>query len=96
MEFARDLAIIILAVESLVAIGIVILLGLKLLSLMNTVQSEVPTVIASINRTMNTVQGTTSFVSKTAVTPIIKVASIAAAATTFARVMMGMREPKRR
>lgn len=96
MEFARDLAIIIIAVESFVAIGVSIVLVLKVMKLVDTVQAEVPGLVASAKRTVNTVQGTASFVSKTAVMPIIKAASAAAAASKFTQVLLGTEKPRRR
>ncbi len=96
MEFARDLAIIIVAVESIVAIGVSILLVLKVMKLVDTVQREVPGLVASAKRTVDTVQGTASFLSKKVATPVIKVASAAAAASKFTQVILGMEKPKRR
>ncbi len=96
MEFARDLAIIVVAVESFVAIGVLIILVLKVMSLVDTVQAEVPVLMASARRTVNTVEGTASFVSKKAVMPIIKVTSMAAATSKFTQVILGLEKPKRR
>lgn len=96
MEFARDLAIIVIALESFVAIGVVILLVLKVMKLVDTIQKEIPGLVASARRTAHTVEGTASFVSKTVATPIIRFASVAAAASKFTQVILGMQKPRGR
>ena len=93
MEFARDLAIIILCVETFIAIGVLIVIGLKVLQLFNTVNNEIPKLVSSAKRTMGTVQGTTAFISKNAVMPVIKIVAAAAAANKFAQVMLGHNKP---
>jgi hypothetical protein len=96
MEFVRDLAIIIIALESFVLIGVVIFLVLKVMNLVDTIHKEIPGLVASAKRTAQTVEGTATFFSKTVATPIIRVASVAAAASKFTQVMLGMDKPKRR
>lgn len=96
MEFARDLAIIIVAVESFVAIAVSVALIWKVMRLVDTLRAEVPELMASARRTVDTVQGTASFMGRNVAMPVIKVASVAAAATRFAQVMMGSEKPRRR
>ncbi len=96
METVRDIAIIFLAITNLVALLVIIVLALYVIKLLRTLQGEVPALFSSARRTMDTVQGTTTFVGRTAVMPIIRVASGAAAAGRFVQVLFGLDREKRR
>lgn len=71
----RDIAIIIIAVQSIV-IGV--LLGVliwQIWRLVKIVQTEIRPIIEDTQATVNTVRGTTTFVSDTVVTPVIRSSS---------------------
>jgi hypothetical protein len=68
----RDIFIIFMALESLV-IGIaLIILVLQLATLINLIQNELKPILNSTNETVNTLRGTTTFLSNNLVEPVIK------------------------
>jgi hypothetical protein len=80
MDFTllRDLAIIVLAVESIV-IGIaMIFLILQVRRLTRLLEEEIRPILKSARRTVGMVQGTTSLVSETLVTPAVKIGQMSA------------------
>ena len=81
---ARDIAIIILAVLNIVAILIAIVLLLVLIGLL---RGQIIPLMESLRRTAGTVEGTTTYLSRTAVSPLVRVAGVAAAATKFVQTM---------
>lgn len=73
----RDIAIIVLALESIV---VLLLLGVvigMLWWLIQTLERKITPILDSTSETVNTVRGTAAFVSDTVVSPIIKVISYA-------------------
>lgn len=80
MGVARDIAIIILAVESIV-IGILLgVLVIQVIRLVKLLREEVLPILNSTQETVSTVRGTASFVSDHLVQPMVKVSSYAAGA----------------
>lgn len=78
LEAIRDVFIIALALESCV-FGIVLMLMLiMLIRLVNTVEFEIKPILEQTYETMGTVRGTTTFVSKNVVRPVVKVRSYVA------------------
>jgi len=76
----RDIFIIVLAFESFV-IGIaLVILVIQLAQLTNLLQTEIKPIINDARETIDTVKGTTSFLSKRAVQPVIKANSYVAGA----------------
>jgi hypothetical protein len=74
---ARDLAIVFLAIVALVItllLGVVVALLWRLIAL---IQREIRPVLTSMQKTANTVRGTTEFVSDSFVSPMIKLSSFA-------------------
>lgn len=82
LEAARDIAIILLAVMSLVVGALLVVLLLQLQSLTRLLQEEIRPILASFQETAGTVRGTTTIVSEYVVTPVARIAS----------AMAGMRE----
>lgn len=73
----RDVAIVLLALESLV-IGILLaVLLLQLRGLVRLLREEIAPMLNSANQTVNTVQGTVDFVSHHVVHPVVKASSYA-------------------
>jgi len=71
----RDIFIIFLAFESLV-IGIaLVVLVIQIASLINLLQNEVKPILEATNETVNTLRGTTAFLSENLVEPVIKMNS---------------------
>ena len=83
----RDIAVIILAAESIILTLVVIILMFVLIGTVRSMRKEVTTVMTSAQKTANTIQSTTAFVSNVAVLPVVRVAGIAAAASRFAWVL---------
>ncbi|MEA3459846.1 MAG: hypothetical protein U9R11_04130 [Chloroflexota bacterium] len=82
----RDVAIIVLAAESLL-IGVFLgILLFKVQSLIKLLREEVKPILDSASQTTETVRSTTNFVSDTVVSPLIKIASYASAAKKAAEV----------
>ncbi len=73
---ARDIAIIVLCIESLVIGGLLIVLVLQLQNLIRLLQEELRPVLTSIQDTVGTVRGTTTIVSDYVVNPVARLASI--------------------
>lgn len=73
----RDIAIIALALVTLIIGLFLIILIFQLQSLITLLRDEIKPILDSAAETANTVRGTTTFVSDTVVTPLINAASVA-------------------
>ena len=71
MAAVRDIAIILLALESLVVGVLLCLLVLQLRSLAKMFEEEIKPLLESANDTAGTIRGTSSFLSQTVVSPIV-------------------------
>lgn len=79
----RDLMIILMSLE-LLLLGIsAILLIVQLARLINLFQNEIKPVLQAANETMNTIRGTTVFLSDSFVQPVVKINSYLAALKRF-------------
>ncbi len=68
----RDIFIIFLALESLI-IGVVLtILVVQISLLINLLQNEIKPILTSTSETVNTLKGTTTFISNNLVAPVIK------------------------
>jgi len=74
----RDIFIIFLSLESLVIGVVLVILVLQITSLINLIQNEVKPILKSTTDTINTLKGTTQFISQNLVEPVIKVNSYTA------------------
>lgn len=88
----RDIAFIVMAVETLVLMVLVIIVIVLLLVLIVLVYDRVIPILEQLNKTMNTVvetthtvRGTTTFVSEKVVSPFIQVSSYAAGLARIAK-----------
>jgi cytochrome b subunit of formate dehydrogenase len=93
--FLRDIAVIILAFETLVVIFFLGVMTVLLIYVILTLEREIKPVLDATSETVYTVRGTTTFVSDTVVSPIIKVASTVGAIRGAAQAIAGLR-PKGR
>jgi hypothetical protein len=89
----RDIAIILLAVESLVIGAILIVLALQIRGLTKMLEEEIQPILESTKETATTVRGTTVFLSNTFVKPMINAVGYASAAN---RVMSVLARGKKR
>ena len=71
----RDIFIIFLALESLLIGAALVVLVIQLASLINLLQNEVKPILKSTSDTVNTLRGTTEFLSENLVEPVIKMNS---------------------
>ncbi len=78
MATARDVAIIILAVQSII-IGILLaILVIQVIRLIKMLREETLPILNSTQETIGTVRGTATFVADHMVQPVVKVSSLAA------------------
>lgn len=71
----RDIFIIFMALESLLVGAALVVLIIQLASLINLLQNEVRPILKSTSETVNTLRGTTEFLSENMVEPVIKLNS---------------------
>ncbi len=93
--FLRDIALIILAIETLVVIFFLGVMTVLLIYVILTLEREVKPVLNATSETIYTVRGTTTFISDTVVSPIMSVASMFGAFKGAAQALAGLR-PKGR
>lgn len=68
----RDIFIILMAFESLIIGAALVILMIQLAVLTNLLQNEIKPILDATNQTVNTVKGTTTFLSDNLVQPVIK------------------------
>ncbi len=88
--FLRDIAVIILAFETLVVIFFLGVVTVLLIYVILTLEREIKPVLNATSETVYTVRGTTTFVSDTVVSPIMTVASIVGAVKGVAQAIAGL------
>ena len=71
----RDIFIIFMAFESLLIGAALVILIIQFASLINLIQNEVKPILDSTTETVNTLRGTTAFLSENMVEPVIKMNS---------------------
>jgi hypothetical protein len=79
----RDIFIIFMALESLLIGAALVILMIQLASLINLLQNEVKPILKSTSETVNTLRGTTAFLSENMVEPVIKLNSYMAGMKKF-------------
>ena len=88
MAFVRDLAIILLAVESLIIGAVLIILVLEIRNLAKMLRDEIKPILESADETARTVRGTTTFVSENLVNPVVRVSSFATGVMQAVRILL--------
>ncbi len=88
MAFVRDLAIILLAVESLVIGIVLIILILEIRNLAKLLREEIKPIIDSADETVRTVRGTTVFVSENLVNPMVRASSFVSGVMQALRILV--------
>lgn len=96
VQIVRDLFIIVLAMEGMFMLIAVIVLILQIAALVNLLQSEIKPIVDNANDTVNTVKGTTQFMSENVVEPVIKFSAITAAVGGLLREALGIRRTLRK
>ena len=87
MAAVRDLAIILLAVESLVIGVVLIILVWEIRNLAKLLREEIKPILDSADETVRTVRGTTVFVSDTFVNPMVRVSGFVTGVTQAVRIL---------
>ncbi len=88
---ARDIAIIIVAMEIIVVNILLAILIIQIIRMMRMLRDEVIPILNSTQETIGTVRGTTTFVSDYVVQPVVKVASFSAGARRAATTALNFR-----
>ena len=87
-ETIRDIFIIVMALESLVIGAALVVLIVQIAQLTNLLRHEIKPILDSTRETINTMRGTTAFMSENLVEPVIKLNSYLAA---LQRLLDGLR-----
>jgi hypothetical protein len=85
---ARDVLIIIVALVTLAANVLLIILGFRIWHLVQEVRAEVRPILASVSRTSDTLRGTTHVVGDVVVGPLARLAAMGVAAQTLVRSLL--------
>lgn len=91
LEAVRDLAIVVLAIESIV-IGVLLLITLsQIRKLISLLRDEVTPMLKAANDTARTMRGTANIMSESVVKPIVQVSSYTSGTMQALRTLMGIR-----
>ena len=88
----RDVAIIILALESIVIGAILVILIWEVRNLAKMLRDDIKPILQSADETARTVRGTTTFVSENFVTPLVGVSSFSSGVAQALRIIAGRRK----
>jgi hypothetical protein len=88
VETIRDLAIIVLAVVTIVMQVILVLLLLEVISLSRMLRENIIPILQSADETVRTVRGTSVFVTDNVVSPVVRISSFAAGVTQAVRIIV--------
>ena len=91
LTIVRDIAIVVLALESIVVGVLLALLLWQVRSLTRLLQEQIRPMLDSMRETVGTVKGTTSLVSETIVTPAVKISGFFAGARRALQVMLAVK-----
>jgi hypothetical protein len=89
MATARDIAIIVLALESIVVGVLLAILVIQVMRLVRLLREEVMPILRSTQDTVSTVRGTTDFMADHLVQPVVKASSYAAGARQAISTLLG-------
>ena len=95
IQTVRDIAIILLALETIVIGAMIVILVLQIQRLTKLLEEEIKPLLVSVNETVGTVRGTTNFISDSVVSPTIQALSYGAAVREAATVMFRRRGGKK-
>ena len=89
VAFIRDIAIILLALETVV-IGIFLLILIwEVRSLAKMLNNDIKPILQSADETVRTVRGTTNFVSENFITPFVRASGFASGVAEALRIIAG-------
>lgn len=91
VAIVRDLFIILLAMQAiLISLALVVLI-LQLASVINLLQTEIKPIATSLQETVQTVKGTTEFISENIAAPVIETTAILGGIRSFANAALKIR-----
>ncbi len=85
----RDVAIIFLAVETIVIGAILVVLIWEVRNLAKMLREDIKPILQSADETARTVRGTTTFVSENFVTPLVRISSFTSGVMEALRIIAG-------
>jgi hypothetical protein len=85
----RDVAIIFLAVETIVIGAILVVLIWEVRNLIKMLREDIKPILQSADETARTVRGTTTFVSENFVTPLVRISSFTSGVMQALRIIAG-------
>jgi hypothetical protein len=88
----RDVAVIFLALESIVIGIILVILIWEVRNLAKMLREDIKPILQSADETARTVRGTTSFVSENFVTPLVRVSSFTSGVVEALRIIAGRKK----
>jgi hypothetical protein len=84
----RDVIIIIVALVTLTANILLVILGVRIWNLVQELRSEVRPIMSSVTETSDTIRGTTTVVGDVVIGPLARLAALSAAAQTLVRSLL--------
>jgi hypothetical protein len=96
MATLRDLAILILAIESIVIGVLLAILTIQVWRLVRLLRDEIKPILQSTQETVGTVRGTATFLGNHLVRPVVQVAGYASGVREAVRTLAGFRRPRRK
>lgn len=91
MDSVRDIAIIVLAIESIVVGVLLAILAVQVSRLVKMLREEVQPMLEATQETVGTVRGTTTFLSEHLVTPVVRLSGTLSGLREAARTLAGIR-----
>ena len=88
----RDIAIIVLALESIVIGVLLVILTFQVWQLVRLLRDEVKPILESTQETVGTVRGTANFLGNHLINPVVRVAGYASGVRQAVRTMAGFRK----
>lgn len=89
IQTVRDIFIIAIALESCLFGIILMVMMVMMVRLVNTIEFEIKPILEQTNETIGTVRGTTTFVSKNVVNPVVKATGYMAGLRRGLKVLFG-------
>jgi hypothetical protein len=87
LAFVRDLAIVLLALESLIIGILLVVLTFQIMNLVKLLREQIKPILDSMDETARTVRGTTVFVSENFVDPMVRVSGFASGVLQALRII---------
>jgi len=91
MASVRDVAIIILAIESIVVGVLLAILTVQVSRLVKMLREEIQPMLEATQETVGTVRGTTTFLSEHLVSPVVRLSGTISGVRQAARTLAGFR-----